>query len=340
MKCKYCNADIEQGALFCTNCGKDLSKFDKCVKCGELLERKTAFCPHCGAEQPHHETNDKSRPKKWLWLSIILACLALAGIGYWFYSRNQNVDQYVSADESSNIEEIADTIENDPVAVESALSRQAMREGTAELEVEESLQKMLPELINASGEHYIPKYFTHSFNTNYNRAYKKAMRENCECPKLWWQYSDDDPTQYTINGVTYVSQKKVNAVLALKGELYDRTFEVILKDENDSWLIDQITEKNDTPSKHKTRTTNTSIRKEYKNYGYSIYQGPLSAGKPHGVNGKMLYKRSHLIDSRDPKGRVAEPGDYVIGEFYEGHLVQGIWYDSNNQVKGSILIGR
>jgi DNA-directed RNA polymerase subunit RPC12/RpoP len=77
-----------------------------------------------------------------------------------------------------------------------------------------------------------------------------------------------------------------------------------------------------------------------KNLGYGTYKGTLVAGQPHGVNGRLIFKTSHLIDSRDSKGRVAEPGDYVIGEFYEGHLVQGIWYDANNQVKGSIIIGR
>ncbi len=77
-----------------------------------------------------------------------------------------------------------------------------------------------------------------------------------------------------------------------------------------------------------------------RNLGYATFRGPLRNGRPHGVNGRMIYKTTHLIDNRDPKGRVAEPGDYVIGEYYEGHLVQGIWYDAYNQVKGSIIIGR
>lgn len=77
-----------------------------------------------------------------------------------------------------------------------------------------------------------------------------------------------------------------------------------------------------------------------KNLGYGSYKGGMVGGKPHGVNGRLVFKSVHQIDSRDPKGRVAEPGDYVIGEFYDGHLVQGIWYDANNQVKGSIIIGR
>ena len=58
------------------------------------------------------------------------------------------------------------------------------------------------------------------------------------------------------------------------------------------------------------------------------------------MNGRMVFTSSHVIDSKDPKGRVAEAGDYVIGEWADGHLVQGIWYGSDNQVKGSVIIGR
>ena len=64
MKCKYCNTEIEQDAQFCTNCGKDLSKFRRCVNCGELLDRDAFFCPYCGTETepPENEpSTDKSQ---------------------------------------------------------------------------------------------------------------------------------------------------------------------------------------------------------------------------------------------------------------------------------------
>ena len=73
-----------------------------------------------------------------------------------------------------------------------------------------------------------------------------------------------------------------------------------------------------------------------KNLGYATFKGSW----PNDVSGRMVFKTSHVIDSRDPKGRVAEAGDYVIGEWSDGHLVQGVWYGSDNQVKGSILIGK
>jgi len=73
-----------------------------------------------------------------------------------------------------------------------------------------------------------------------------------------------------------------------------------------------------------------------KNLGYANFRGSW----PNDVNGRMEFKSTHVIDSKDPKGRMASPGDYVIGEWSDGHLVQGIWYGSDNQVKGSILIGK
>jgi len=77
-----------------------------------------------------------------------------------------------------------------------------------------------------------------------------------------------------------------------------------------------------------------------KNYSYGTFRGTLKNGLPHDISGRMIFKSAHIIDSRDPKGRVADPGDYVIGEFADGHLVQGIWYGEDRQVKGSIIIGK
>ena len=73
-----------------------------------------------------------------------------------------------------------------------------------------------------------------------------------------------------------------------------------------------------------------------KNLGYATFKGSW----PNDVNGRMVFTSSHVIDSKDPKGRVAEPGDYVIGEWSDGHLVQGIWYGADNTVKGSVIIGK
>ena len=89
-------------------------------------------------------------------------------------------------------------------------------------------------------------------------------------------------------------------------------------------------------SKPVTKTPAKSTTSGIRNLGYANFRGSW----PNDVNGRMEFKSTHVIDSKDPKGRMASPGDYVIGEWSDGHLVQGIWYGSDNQVKGSILIGK
>ncbi len=71
---------------------------------------------------------------------------------------------------------------------------------------------------------------------------------------------------------------------------------------------------------------------------YGKWSGAWKNGKPNGT-GTMRYTKEYLIDSRDPQKRVAQAGDYIIGEYANGRLVQGVWYDSSNNVKGSIIIG-
>lgn len=71
---------------------------------------------------------------------------------------------------------------------------------------------------------------------------------------------------------------------------------------------------------------------------YGKWSGAWKNGKPNGT-GTMRYTKDHLIDTRDPQKRMAVKGDYIIGEFANGRLVQGVWYDSANNVKGSIIIG-
>ncbi len=90
MKCKYCNAEIEQDAQFCPNCGKDLSKLNKCVKCGEILDDKTVFCPYCGAEQPIKAPSENGSKKviKAGVFALIIVFIAVAAFLFFKSSSN------------------------------------------------------------------------------------------------------------------------------------------------------------------------------------------------------------------------------------------------------------
>ena len=53
----------------------------------------------------------------------------------------------------------------------------------------------------------------------------------------------------------------------------------------------------------------------------------------------MKFSTSHIIDSRDPKAREAEAGEYVDGSWKNGHLIQGYLYSRDGNVKEFINIG-
>lgn len=69
------------------------------------------------------------------------------------------------------------------------------------------------------------------------------------------------------------------------------------------------------------------------------FSGRLKNGYPHGT-GTLTFKTQRLIDAHDEKARVAQPGDYLIGEWDNGHLVQARWYDAANNHKETIVLGK
>lgn len=75
------------------------------------------------------------------------------------------------------------------------------------------------------------------------------------------------------------------------------------------------------------------------NIGYAVWYGKIFCNLPHDTEGKMTFTSRHIIEPRDEKKRVADKGDYIIGEYNEGHLVQGRWYGADGNYKGSLLIG-
>lgn len=106
MKCKYCQAEIEQDAQFCTNCGKDLSNLPRCVKCGEILDNNAEFCPYCGTKQPEQEKPQIEKPKgkKKYWLvGIVIAVLIITGCSLFYYSQTKDHNEQAETDTTAVI---------------------------------------------------------------------------------------------------------------------------------------------------------------------------------------------------------------------------------------------
>lgn len=67
--------------------------------------------------------------------------------------------------------------------------------------------------------------------------------------------------------------------------------------------------------------------------GYAVWTGKVKDGKAHGANGRMVFKERHRIDPRDDKTRYAEAGEYIVGEYEEGKLIQGQWHKKDKNVE-------
>lgn len=86
----------------------------------------------------------------------------------------------------------------------------------------------------------------------------------------------------------------------------------------------------------KSTTSNSTNSTLHLSYG--TYTGATKGGYPHG-QGRLTYSKSRQINKNDVKGRTANAGDYVIGEFYNGYVVYGKHYDSAGNLLESLNIG-
>lgn len=110
----------------------------------------------------------------------------------------------------------------------------------------------------------------------------------------------------------------------------------------DTVKIEKTIEKETTDRQIKTTTTTTKTTKSSGSgtirLSYGTYTGPTKGGLPHGI-GKLVYSTSRQINKYDTKGRVAQPGDYVQGEFVNGFFTIGKHFNSAGQLIESINAG-
>ncbi len=68
------------------------------------------------------------------------------------------------------------------------------------------------------------------------------------------------------------------------------------------------------------------------------FTGSIIDGHPDGF-GTYTFAKQRQIDLHDPENRIAETGDYIHGNWENGHLNYGEWYDVKGTSKGFIQIG-
>lgn len=71
---------------------------------------------------------------------------------------------------------------------------------------------------------------------------------------------------------------------------------------------------------------------------YGTYTGAIKGGYPNG-QGRLVYKTARQISKYDSKGRTAQPGDCVQGEFVNGFVTIGKHYNAQGELLGTINAG-
>ena len=70
----------------------------------------------------------------------------------------------------------------------------------------------------------------------------------------------------------------------------------------------------------------------------NTFTGTVKGGYPDGF-GTYTFKTRRRIDMHDPEERFAEAGDYIKGDWKQGHLNYGEWYSADGTKKGFIRLG-
>ncbi len=69
-------------------------------------------------------------------------------------------------------------------------------------------------------------------------------------------------------------------------------------------------------------TGETTTTPEEPKFPWGTYSGEMKNGKPHGT-GKFVFTKKHVINSHDRKKRMANPGEYIQGQFVNGEITIG-----------------
>lgn len=311
-ECPKCKAIMEDDALFCGVCG---TKFDVeemephaeeqpvieekyCIHCGKAMEADSLYCPYCGKpqeveeikpevpqdkkqeeeplqnEEPTYEWEEEKKSKTWLWILGAVLLLGILGGGY-YLMNNQEEGEDVSAyvQETDSIQGIS--VSSDETPIEN---------------VEQRLKEILTTLIKDNGDRYLAEYFTEGFDAYYNRAWEKANKEGVEGPRIWWQYSDDYPTDFSINSINTNATSETVANITVKGGSCHGVYDVSLKIENGHWKIDRITEIESNSKEVKGIEDKKSFIEEM----YDVFFGSRKPESYDIANVKNIYHRGYL----------------------------------------------
>ena len=232
-QCPNCGAQIADDSRFCAECGKEIPQRTVCPHCGASMNDGDVFCQNCGkkptdtpieANEAVYEGEKKSGFKKYL-PYILGAVVVLAIIGYFNSKDSKGGDD-------------AQTVAIDTMAVDSVET--ADETPITKEKLESILSQLVGEIDSDLALKKVNKLFTEKFKNDFNELCEAADKNGMERPRIWWSYSDSDPTNFSVDKIEQLSTNKAKATVKLSSDVYDGHFEVTLNNEAGEWLIEKI----------------------------------------------------------------------------------------------------
>lgn len=242
--CPHCGASVGEGDAFCQNCGKSIKENvvtdpskKTCPHCGAIMNEGDAFCQNCGkrptdevvvadevVNEEYEEEQPKSGFKKYL-PYIIGAVVVLAIIGF-FSSKDSKGggDAQPVAVDTMTVDSV-ETADETPITKE---------------KLESILSQLVGEIDSDLALKKVNKLFTEKFKNDFNELYEAADKNGMERPRIWWSYSDSDPTNFSVDKIEQLGTNKAKATVKLSSDVYNGHFEVTLNNEAGEWLIEKI----------------------------------------------------------------------------------------------------
>lgn len=329
----------------CTNfgaCAKADSGEDIKIPTIETLGG-TPPCPCC-----HQNTLEEQIPKgsNWKLIGFIAGAVAAIGIGAYLLWPNETKEKpQIALNHSEEILKVGDSdtiiATVTPEGTQATFTWKASKDGT--VEVQDGIVKAVK---GGSGKVRVQAIV----GKDTLSAICKYTVEPTKNPKFI--------TALTIEGGNFNLKKGNSKKLTYKAEPADNEENISWKSSDESVAtvsntgevkalkagkatISVVSDKSDKQADVVVTVTDVGVEPPGRGFlklSYGTYTGQMRNGYPNG-QGRLVYSTSRQISQYDSKGRIAQAGESVQGNFKNGFFTFGKHYDANGNLIESLNIG-